>query len=85
MEIVTSELMVETVQHSRSPGRAARRARQGHQQHYITRPSQQAYILHGRTIVVHPAMLADLKRLVAQINLVAQRRLNDGEAHAPGE
>lgn len=61
LKVVTSELLTERVQHSRSPARARRRARRGFPQHYVTRPSRTVYHL-GDQLVMHPALLAEVRQ-----------------------
>lgn len=69
LKIVTNPLMVETVLHPRSPGRAKRRAAMGHRQHTITRPMRQAYKLPDGSLVMHPEMLEQLKAMVERRGL----------------
>lgn len=47
----------------RSPGRARRR-RAKHRQRirYVAVPKREVYIVHGNTLVAHPAMIEELKR-----------------------
>lgn len=65
MKITTSQYMTERIQRSRSPSRAARRARLGYPQHFITRPMQQAYKLPDGTLVMHPETYEAFRRMVA--------------------
>jgi hypothetical protein len=67
--IVTSLLLTERVQHSRSPSRARRRARQGHRQHYVTRPSRDVYLLSNGSLVMHPATYEVFKQMVPKKEL----------------
>lgn len=75
VRIVTSLLLTETVQHSRSPARAKRRAAMGHRQHYRTVPSSTAYRIGDGTLVMHPARYAEIKaRMDAEVaELIARR------------
>lgn len=75
VRIVTSQLLTETVQHSRSPARAKRRAAMGHRQHYRTVPSSTAYRIGDGTLVMHPACAAEIKaRMDAEVaELIARR------------
>lgn len=61
----TNTLLVETVQHSRSPSRARRRARLGHRQHYRTQPSGKIIHLATGELVMHPAIFTLLKAKLA--------------------
>lgn len=65
MRVITNPLLTERVQYSRSPSRAARRAKMGYRQHFTTRPSKQAVQI-GDTLVMHPEAYAALRDKIAQ-------------------
>ncbi len=72
VRVVTSTLLSELRQHSRSPSRAKRRAALGHKQHFVLVPSSMAYRIGPRgseTIVMHPAQFKGIK---ARINAEAR-------------
>ena len=75
VRIITSALLTETVQHSRSPARAKRRAAMGHRQHYRTVPSSTAYRIGDGALVMHPAQAAAIKaRIDGEVaELIARR------------
>lgn len=62
VRIIEDRNMVERVLYPRSPGRARRRMRLGHPQHYAMRPRKTAYRLPDGSMVMHPAMAAELRR-----------------------
>jgi len=69
LDVVTSEFLVDDVEDwskVRSPGRAERRRRQGHRQNIVIRqvPSRDVYQFEG-TLFMHPQMLSELRRQVA--------------------
>ena len=69
LDIIESHLMAETVEdwsEVRSPARAKRRRRLGHPQRIRLRlvPLKEAVQI-GNTLVMHPAMAAELRRAVA--------------------
>lgn len=66
MPIVCSPLLVEMVQYSRSPGRAARRARMGYRQHFTNRPMRKAFKLPDGTIAMHPAMYEAVRQRLSR-------------------
>ncbi len=60
LRVQINHLLVETVLHARSPGRARRRIKRGYPQHYRMRPSQAVY-RHGDTLVMHPTVWEQLR------------------------
>jgi hypothetical protein len=66
MRVVTNHFLVETVPHPRSPGRAARRAKRGHRQHYITRPMSKAFSLPDGTLAMHPLVWEQMQRVIGR-------------------
>ena len=60
IEVRVSHLLVERVQHSRSPSRARRRLRLGHPQHVIDRPQKKAILIDG-VLYVHPVSYAAVR------------------------
>ncbi len=75
VQIITSAFLTETVQHSRSPSRARRRAARGHRQHHREIPATNAYRLPDGSLVMHPARYAEIKaRIDGEVaELVARR------------
>lgn len=72
MRIVESLHMVETVEDwskVRSPSRAARRRKQGHRQNIVVRqvPRKDAISIDGgRTFMVHPEAMKELRRMMPE-------------------
>ena len=64
LRIIENPVLVDRVQHSRSPARAARRAHRGHPQHYRTVPSRSVHKI-GEVLVMHPATAMMLRRFLA--------------------
>lgn len=64
VRIYESPLLVERVLHARSPARAARRAKRGFPQHYVTRPMRKVIQAADGSFIMHPEMAAELRRLV---------------------
>jgi hypothetical protein len=65
--IITSSALVERRLYPRSPSRAKRRAAMGHPQHTRDVPSSTGYRIGPHTLVVHPMMLAEIKRAAREI------------------
>jgi len=64
LRIIENSVLVDRVLHSRSPARAARRARRGHPQHYRTVPSRSVHKI-GEVLVMHPATAKMLRDYLA--------------------
>ena len=58
--IRTDASLTELVQHSRSPSRARRRAKQGHRQHHSIQPMRKAFKAPDGALIMHPALLDGL-------------------------
>ena len=69
INVVLNPLLTERVLHARSPSRAARRARLGHRQNIITRPSRQLLMLADGTVTMHPERWAALRAASASFAL----------------
>jgi hypothetical protein len=65
LRVVLNDLLIERIMHARSPSRARRRERQGHRQHYITRPMRTGYLLNGDTVMMHTEAWLALRALPA--------------------
>lgn len=63
--IIESDQMVERILYARSPSRALRRMRRGFPQHYVTRPMRHAVTLPNGDIVMHAALVDQLRREVS--------------------
>lgn len=63
-DILVSPLLTEREGYPRSPSRSRRRMAQGHPQHHGEIPSKKVYQM-GHQLVMHPAMLEQLRRVMA--------------------
>ena len=69
MRIMETDLLVDIVEdwsRVRSPARARRRRKLGHPQRiaYRETPKEDAYVIHGQTIVMHPEMARKLRAML---------------------